>query len=382
MNATANAPGPQSRLERLAAYLAIEPDNVALLMDLAAEAWRARDREACVRALRNLQRLDALDADHAALLGRALATMGDADAAVAELEAAIGRFPTSLRLRFELARTLFALGRNDEALQHLPAAAGDANLDEAIAALRIRLLHHTGALEQAVEVGRRFDAAAAMPPGVEAALLPVLVDLGEIDEAVRRATALTRASGTPVPYEAFEPLAIDALDRQGAAESIEWIERALAIRRDDGRIWLLAALAQLQGGQPAAARESIATAVHLMPEHGGSRLAQGWIDLVVGDLDHARTSFEQAIDASPAFAECHGSLAVVEALQRRGAEADALIRKALLLDPECASARYARLLRSGHSPEDVQGLARAVLARARAPRVVASAPAAPKNVRS
>jgi hypothetical protein len=69
------------------------------------------------------------------------------------------------------------------------------------------------------------------------------------------------------------------------------------------------------------------------------------------------------------FAEGHGSLAVVAVRTGRTSEADALIRKALLLDRSCASAKFAQALRSGVPPQKNRELAQAVITRARSTRV-------------
>jgi tetratricopeptide (TPR) repeat protein len=367
MNATQTAPS-RTRLERLGQYLAVDPDNVALLQDYAREAWASRESQACVQALRKVQQLGALDADHLALMGRALVACNDAPAATAELQQALQRWPESALIRLELARALFVIRDVDQALTQLPEAHEPGELGAAICALRVRLLHHSERLDEALEVVEHFEAMAGKHPGVEAAVLPVLSDLGMGTEAVERAQRLAATHGDAAPYEVCEPLAMAALDAQQSEHSQQWIDRAMHMRQDDGRMWLLSALTHLQSGDSNAASAAATHAAELMPGHAGSQLAKGWIALLTNDLQGARNAFESGIQASPAFAEGYGSLAVIEVMQGRSAEADALIRKALLLDKHCASAQYARLLQRGDSPERVQDLARAVLARARSPR--------------
>jgi tetratricopeptide (TPR) repeat protein len=367
MNAIPSSPS-STRLERLGQYLAVDPDNVTLLQDYAREAWAARESQACVQALRKVQQLGALDLDHQALMGRALVACNDTHTATAELQKALQRWPESALLRFELARALLVLGDVEQALEQLPEPDEPGELGAAICALRVRLLHHSGQLEQAVEVVQRFEAEAGRHPGVEAALLPVLSDLGLATDAVERAERLAAAGGDATPYEVCEPLAMAALDAQRTAESRHWLDRAMHIRSDDGRIWLISALTHLQAGDNTSASSAATHAAELMPHHAGSHLAKGWIALLMNDRTAARRAFEDGIHASDAFAEGYGSLAVVEALEGRPAQADELVRKALLLDKHCASAQYARLLRRGDAGERLQDLARAVLSRARSPR--------------
>jgi tetratricopeptide (TPR) repeat protein len=364
---TTDAAAAGSRLERLGRFLALDPDNVTLLRDYAAQAWAARELEACVSALRRLHELGALDEGHAGLLVRALADSGQVEEAVASAAEALQVWPQSALLRFELARSLFLRNDLDQALEQLPGVEASDEIAAPVLALRVRVLHHLGRLEDAVATAALLETEGGRAE-VDAALLPVLVDLDRLDEACARAQRLVQAQPQATPYEVCEPMAIAALDQGRPEQSRPWLERALSQRRDDGRIWLLSALTHLQARDEPAAAQAIEQAVELMPGHAGSHLAQGWVALLRNDTVLARSAFERGVQASPSFSEGHGSLAVLEALQGRAAEADAHIRTALLLDKQCASARLAQALRQGGTAADVRTLAESVLARARVAR--------------
>jgi Flp pilus assembly protein TadD len=83
-------------------------------------------------------------------------------------------------------------------------------------------------------------------------------------------------------------------------------------------------------------------------------------------LSAARAAFEQAVAASPTFSEGHGSLAVVNALEGRHAEAQELLRKARGLDRACASAIYADALLSGKDAAEISRIGQAFVKRMQA----------------
>jgi Flp pilus assembly protein TadD len=365
----ATEPRSSARLERLGRYLTLDPDNIILLRDYALEAWSCGEPQACVIAMRKLMQLEEPTPEGCCLLSRALVAASDLNAASIEIEKAHRRWPESIDVKVELARCHFVAREFDQALAALPT--GDAaDRDAAVCALRVRLLHHASRLEEAAKAAEMFEATVGPDPAVSASVLNVLVDLLRFDEAKARAMQLVETASEPTaaPYEVCETLAIAAIDEGRPAQARDWLDRALAARQDDGRIWLLAGIADLRRGSHEGALRALSRAVELMPEHAGSHLALGWLHLIRRDLAQARSCFELGVAASPEFAEGIGSLAVVAVLQMREADADTLIRKALLLDKACATAQYARALRQGASHDRVREIAEQVATRARALR--------------
>ena len=88
----------------------------------------------------------------------------------------------------------------EEVMTAVPATS---ELGAAVCALRVRLLHHAGRLDEAAEAAQRFEAEAGAQPGVECALLPVLVDLERNDEAHQRAQGLADAHPDTSPLRSL-----------------------------------------------------------------------------------------------------------------------------------------------------------------------------------
>jgi Flp pilus assembly protein TadD len=358
---------PLQRLARLGRFLAVDPANAALLRDYAGQAWLAREYEACTVASEKLVSLNQASAADHLLLAQALRQQRRTQPAIQALQAAIARWPQEEPLRIELARVQFAAGDLDAALEALPAVSADAAWAGAACSLRVRLLHHLGRLDEAAEIAQQFEAQHGPRAEVQASMLGVLVDQSRLPQAVQAAQALLPASGdvAAAPYEVAEPLAMQALDESSSERALHWAEWALARRADDGRIWLLKGLAHLQANQRDVAIQSLERAADLMPAHAGSHLGLGWACLLHGDRARARQAFEAGAQASPAFAEAYGSLAVVEAAEGHAQAARAQARKAQLLDRHCASAMFALALLDGHGGTDITRMAQAVIARAR-----------------
>lgn len=371
---------PGVRLQRLGRFLSVDPDNATLLRDYANEAWQVREYQACVLAVERLLGLGQTVLSDHLLLARALRQQGQAVQALGRLRGTAALWPNEPVVALETAYCQFAEREFEQVLEALlPQAQGEA-LDADLAAcaegLRVRALHHLGRLDDAVAAAQRFEALHGSHAHVQASVLAVLVDQSNLQQAAQMAYSLLPAGGDvqAAPYEVAEPLALQALDEQGAERALQWVDWALARRTDDGRIWLLKGLALLQSNQREAAIGALERAADLMPAHAGSHLGLGWACLLHGDRARARQAFEAAAQASPAFAEVYGSLAVLDAAEGHKEAARVHVRRAQGLDRHCASALFALALLEGRQGADIATLAQAVIARARGSR-----PAAPSH---
>lgn len=85
-----------------------------------------------------------------------------------------------------------------------------------------------------------------------------------------------------------------------------------------------------------------------------------------GDVGAAHAAFEKALAIDRNFGETHGGLAIVAALQGREADAHLGIKRALRLDPQALSPRYADmvLLRRQGRHREVQAVFESALSQA------------------
>jgi Flp pilus assembly protein TadD len=149
------------------------------------------------------------------------------------------------------------------------------------------------------------------------------------------------------PLEALVVAGSLALGRDDAATAAALLKEALAISPDDGRSWAGLGMASLLNGDTAQAKEQLERAAANLPTHIGTLHALGWCQIVRGELGGAQQTFRNALALDRNFGESHGGLAVAHALQGNRSEAEEGVQRALRLDPEGLSARYAEMVLSG-----------------------------------
>lgn len=86
----------------------------------------------------------------------------------------------------------------------------------------------------------------------------------------------------------------------------------------------------------------LGTAVELMPTNTGARAALGWAQITTHEFIDAKKTFQDLIAIDRNFAEGHGGLAYVYAMQNKVDLANAEIKKATRLDPTSFGAGAAR----------------------------------------
>ena len=133
----------------------------------------------------------------------------------------------------------------------------------------------------------------------------------------------------------------------------------LAKKPDEGRSWSGLGMASLLQRDLAGAAVQLEQAVKFMPKHIGTWHALGWCRLFAGDQNGAAQAFETALGLDRNFGESHGGMAVVAAIRGERAAAEGSIDRAMRLDPQGLSARYAQMVLSGQTsdPERFRAIA-------------------------
>lgn len=336
---------PRSRLERSKGYLAADGSNPRLLAEVIDLSLAAGEREHARTTLGTALRLypeDAYFQFRLATFCIAERRLDEAQAALERIAAAQGRPPAVLH---NLAYVHVLAGRHSEAVAILREVVRHPEAPADSAGLLVRCLHHVGELEAAAAFARERVAQGAGDASLLAAASLALWDHGDLDEAAAfAARALEQA---PLALEALVTQGSLALGAQDAATARERFRRALALQPEDGRSWSGLALAEMLAGDLDTALDGFRAATGFMPGHVGTWIAFGWCHLALGDREQAAAAFQRALEIDRNFAESHGSLAVVAALGGDAGAAKPHIERALGLDAQCVSARYAESLLAG-----------------------------------
>jgi tetratricopeptide (TPR) repeat protein len=334
-----------ARIERLAGYLKLDPDNPHLLMEMVESQLDAGLPEAALTwAMRGAE----AHRDHPALqaqLGYLHMEAGRWTDAEAVLRGALHHAPAHPLIAYNLAWIYYTTRRFDSAvavLREYPSVCADV---AAAPALLARALHWMGEPEGALQA---LSPRLASEPGDADALgLCALLefDLKRTQEAADHArAALERDAGN---LEAHVVLGSLALEAERLEPARRHFEAALERKNDTGRAWLGMALAELYESHLDAAASLFEQALDLMPGHAGAWLAYGWCLLLRGDPVAARKAFEDALALDRNFSESHGSMAIAAILLGDRPAALRSMEVARRLDAACVSAGFAAALLDG-----------------------------------
>jgi len=337
-----NSEHPASgRLERLLGFLAQDPENPGLREEAAHAAIAAGRHDTCAALLEGRASTDSLR--HI----QALAWMhqGELDKAARQFSALLAAHPEDSTLKFNLAyaRALqadyaqAASLLDDRTLGDLPAAGP----------LKLRVLHYESKLDEALALAASLMKNGAVDPQIYATAASIALDAERFDLADQY------ARHAPELAESRTVSGYLALDANHVTSALESFEAAVGAAPDNGRAWVGKGLAYLQSENLHQAQANLTKGAQLLRTHAGSWVAAGWACFLAGNLAEASTDLETAVGLSPAFAEAHGSLAVVRFHQGQGDAARHHAEIALRLDKHCLSgALAASLLRESEGNTD------------------------------
>ena len=329
-----------SRLSRLLGLIELDPGNVVLRLDAIREAFAVGEWDAARRLLDDGLLAYPGEPQLQGLSGFSHLQAERYNEAEQALRAALVHVK-SAELGFNLACALFLQRRYADALEQLrdPLYFSEGPLG---AVLRARCLHHLSRPEEAiVDLEKHLGSS---PEDAEAhGLLALLLyekgssgtARGHVDAALQR---------DPRQIEALLALASLQSERRELDAARKSFSAILRVDPRCGRAWLGLALLDLRELRMDAAKSNVQIAASHMPEHIGTWHVLGWTYIMLGDIAGAQTAFERALSVDHNFGETHGGLAVIAALQNRPEETRLGIKRALRLDPQSLSAKYAEFL--------------------------------------
>lgn len=358
-----------NRLAQLLTFYSSDPSNVPLVLDILDARLEAGDFEDGLAFADGLDGALRMSPAVRLRVARLALSISDVDLAIAELSALLASNDVPQEalpaVRHDLAFALFSAGRLAEAETALaPLVMYSADMPD-IGVLHARLLYQRGDLQAASLV---LAVVTDSHPGrADAWGLAALVQLdmgASQDAAVALAKALAVRPDEPLALLARGGIALQASDAKLALSSFQAVVDA---EPANGRARGGLGEALLLAGQTSLARDALAEAGVLQSGHLGTWHALAWSELLLGDVAAADTAFRTALELDRNFAESHGGLAVIYALQDKRDLAEQALRRARRLDPEGGNALYAESLLLSAEGNDVE--ADAVIRRALSSRV-------------
>jgi len=262
--------------------------------------------------------LDLDDPEHAAALGawvEYVAALGEAERALARLDAALVVHPENPAFHLVRARALRAAGRPPEVVREAFEQSLELDPKNPEAALGLaQLLAERGDVERAlalydgVESEEEPDAAAT----AAYAAAQLLVALGRTEQAERHLATLLDTQ--PTHGRAANDLARLLVARGGEVERAEGLARRAVLLRAGPEAFETLGQIQLKRGEALAAVETLKQAVERYPESATARYQLGLALLASGDSPGAREAFRSALDLG-SFAEADRARAELALLE-------------------------------------------------------------------
>lgn len=237
-------------------------------------------------------------------------------------------------------------------------------IDLALSKLWLRSLHHKGDLKLAVEWIQLLIDRGSLHPALAGIGSLIAFDNQQLTLAQQWANlGCAEAMRTGSPVEVFVTMASLALGERDIERARQFCMDALNRNPNEGRSLSVLGFCDLLSEQPSAACVNFEKALSSMPAHVGTLHGIGWAQIISSQLDAASHSFRKAIDIDRNFAESHGGLAIVLALQERKILAAEQVELSLRLDRNTITGRFARSLLNGevNSVQAVEALVRGLL---------------------
>ena len=307
-----------------------------------AEARRqvaSQDHGAALVMLKSLIQQDPTLAEARWLLGSELLATGDAGAAEIELRRALALHQPAPQVVPVLARSLLASGQArklvaDYASLAWPDAA-------ATAALKTTLAEAQATLGDLAGARLSLDGALRARPGHEAALLlqaRVMALAGDGAAALAQVHSLLarqpdNADGWLIKGDLLARNSADAASAMAA-----WRQSIMLRPAHPAAHEALIAM-HLARRDSAAAQAQLEAMKKALPQHPQTRLFEGQLALLQGDLPRARALFQSLLNVAPGNGLLLQSAGAVELRLKAPVQAEALLAKALLLAPDSAPTR-------------------------------------------
>jgi len=322
-------------------FLKLDSDNPNLLAEVADYYIKQGDiDEASSYVERGLK----TSPEHQSLIfvkGTLAIASNNPDEAIKTLEQLKFDIGTAQEVRYNLAYAHLLNSESLLARDELLPIINEPQVIPAVLLLFARVCHHLGEMDDAEKYADEY--LKQYPSDAEAlgvmALIKLDVEAEDASEWAEKALSLNENN-----LEGLVTKGNVALTNLDKFDAEPYFERAVAAHGKSGRAHAGLGLVHMSNMKLENARDELEKAVNYMPGHIGTWHALAWCQILEGDLNAGKQSFEKANDVDRNFGETYGGLAVIAAMEGKTDQARELSKKALGLDGQSFSARYAQSL--------------------------------------
>ncbi|MCC5792149.1 MAG: tetratricopeptide repeat protein [Legionellaceae bacterium] len=336
----------RERLEQLQQYLAQDPDNLRLLVDISESCGLLGEKEQALHYIRRIRAIDEHAGQHA--LGVWHLHDGQPQSASIIFNQILKQ-TDGPETRYNLSFCYFALHQPDKAQEILlPLVENTAQPFPESLFLMAQIEYHRQNLSEAIGFCQRYLASYPQADHALGLLALLYFDQGAHQQAeafARQALQLNPANSQAQSVNIYLKM------HQQQASPSE-ITSLLQQTPDDGRLYFALGNSQMLTLDFNAALQSLHIACQLLPDFIESWQALGWVQLLLGQHREAEDSFQHMLMLDTHHAEAHGGLAIAAVLNEQWETAEQQISAARRLDENACFFLFAEaLMQQNSAPE-------------------------------
>lgn len=333
----------EEKINRYKKFLDNDPLNIQLKLDIADLYLKINDKETASFYLTELAE-EPLTLDECCHLGNLLLKAGNTEQAIIILESLFEHHEDDVGIALGLAYAYFQSKEYNEALDLIECGIFE-QVDQLTAQfylLKARCYHALSETEAALEI---LDEAVKTHPDnydIFGMISLLYCDQGQIEKAVALAKQVILQNESQ--QEALLVLNYASIQDQSIETAKQQAENLIKLNPENGRAWMNLGLSYMLDNHLNEALQAIEKAVEYMPDFIGLWHTKGWCELLSKNTEKAKESFISAFELDRNFAESHGNLAVIAALEKDQEKATYYITRAKRLNPDNFAGNYADIL--------------------------------------
>lgn len=339
------------RIASLLKYFELDPSNTRLAREILDQAYLDQQWQFIGDFFSTHSALLTHSAEMMAIAGHAQLNLGNASAAQPLLNQALDLGVDDDNVVYNAAYANFLAGDLDQSLKIIETITPIYVHYPLVAVLHARVLYFLGRVSEAINLLNQFTVESAELQGLKSLLIQDS-DNGSVDEVFLYANrCLTQ---DPNNQDALLALASLHLERLELDQALPHLNHLLELSPNHGRALSGAGQVAFHAFEFERALPLFDKAVQTMGNHIGTWHLKAWTEILTNKLDDALISMLKAYDLDHNFAETHGGLASIYALQGELALAERHVKIANRIDSSGLASVFAQMVLLNKSGKNLE----------------------------